>query len=152
MSDIARDTFNTVTNTAESGLRNDYVFAVLAIIAFAYGRYAAPRLPDWLVTILSNDIFRVLLLSLLLIIRFESRPTVAIIVALSFVVIFDIVLREKTLQHFENMDGNLVDWIDQRIDNSEKLGEALHNVMDKVDDKKLEDIVNRIKTQNGIMS
>lgn len=152
MSNVIGNTVDNITNTTISWANSDYVFAILAIIAFTYGRYAAPRLPNWLLRILSNDFFRVILLSLLLVLRFESRPTVALIVALAFVVIFDIVLREKTLQHFENMESNLINWIDDRIDNSEKLGEAVYKVMDKIDDKKLEDIVNRIKKQNGVMA
>lgn len=141
-----------IANTTESWLRSDYAFAFLAIIAITYGRYAAPRLPDWLMRLMSNDFFRVILLSLLLVLNFESRPTVAIIVALAFVVIFDMVLHEKTLQHFENMENTLYNWMDNRIDDSEKLAEAVYKLRDRIDDKKLENIVNQIKSQNSIMA
>jgi uncharacterized protein YqhQ len=66
-------------------LNNDYTIAVLAILAFAYGQHAMIQLPQFIVDLFSNTLFRVLYLSLLLIARFETRPTVALIIALVFI-------------------------------------------------------------------
>lgn len=81
-------------------LDNDYVFAILIIIAFAYGQKAGPKLPQWLIDFFSKDLVRVLFLSLLLVIRFESRPTVALIIAFAFVYIFQFVYIESFREGF----------------------------------------------------
>ena len=76
-----------VPDTVIKILNNDHIFAILAIIAFSYGQSARPKLPKWMMDIFFHDIARVLFLSLLLIVRFECRPTVAIIVAFALVYI-----------------------------------------------------------------
>lgn len=83
-------------------LNNDYVFAVLIIIAFAYGQRAGPKLPPWLIELFSRDAVRVLFLSLLLVIRFESRPTVAIIIAITFIYILQYIYIEKFQENFNS--------------------------------------------------
>jgi uncharacterized membrane protein (DUF485 family) len=95
--------YSPVQATFEDIIANDYVFAVLVILAFAYGQQAKPKLPKWLVTLFSYDIVRVMFLSLLLIVRFESRPTVAIIIAVAFVYILQYVYIEQTNEHFDNL-------------------------------------------------
>lgn len=99
--------YTPIMTSFEDVLMNDYVFAGLVIIAFAYGQQAKPKLPKWLVTLFSYDIVRVLFLSLLLIIRFESRPTVAIIIALAFVYILQYVYIEETNEHFQSLVGRV---------------------------------------------
>lgn len=99
MSDNNQSIQDTITNV----LNNDYVFAVIAILAFAYGQRAAPKLPDWLIKLFSYDVVRVLYLSLLLIVRFESRPTVAIIMALLFVYILQYTYFVETQEAFDNI-------------------------------------------------
>lgn len=94
-----------IIDTVTKILNNDYVFAILVIIAFAYGQRAGPKLPKWLLDLFQHDIVRVLFLSLLLVVRFESRPTVAIIIAMVFVYILQYIYVESTNEHF----GNLMD-------------------------------------------
>lgn len=88
---------------------NEYIFAIIAILAFAYGQRAAPKLPKWLLNLFSKDIVRVLFLSLLLVLRFESRPTIAVIIALTFVFILQYIYVEEAKDAFavvvdENMN------------------------------------------------
>ena len=89
-----------ITDTVTKILNNDYVFALLAIAAFAYGQRAGPKLPQWLIDVFSKDIVRVLFLSLLLVIRFESRPTVALIIAVMFVYILQYIYIEQFQENF----------------------------------------------------
>lgn len=89
-----------ITNTVTAILNNGYVFAVLAILAFSYGQRAGPKLPQWMVDFFSKDIMRVLFLSLLLFVRFETRPTVAIIIALVFVYILQYIYIEQANEQF----------------------------------------------------
>jgi hypothetical protein len=90
----------TFTDDLTNFFNNDYVFAILIIIAFAYGQKAGPKLPQWLIDFFSKDIVRVLFLSLLLVVRFESRPTVALIIAFAFVYIFQYVYIESFRENF----------------------------------------------------
>jgi len=92
-----------ITNTVTNILNNGYVFAVLAIIAFSYGQRAGPKLPPWLMNFFQHDIVRVLFLSLLLVVRFESRPTIAIIIALVFVYIIQYIYVSSTNEQFIDM-------------------------------------------------
>lgn len=90
-----------IRRTATNILNNDYVFAVVAIMAFAYAQRAAPPLPDWLIQTFSINWVRVLFLSLLLVFRFETRPTVAIIIALTFVFILQRIHIQEAKEGFE---------------------------------------------------
>jgi hypothetical protein len=92
-----------ITTAITTILNNDYVFAVLVILAFSYGQRAGPKLSPWLVDLFSRDIVRVLFLSLLLVVRFESRPTVALIIAGVFVYILQYIYVEQFSEHFGNM-------------------------------------------------
>ena len=69
-------------------LNNDYILGLLFIIAFSYANLSTPKMPDWFYNFFSNDLMKVLFLSLLLFVRFDTRPTVAIIIAVIFVYIF----------------------------------------------------------------
>ena len=89
----------TVTNV----LNNEYVFAIIAILAFAYGQRAALKPPNWLMNLFSNNIFRVFYLALLLIVRFESRPTIAIIMALVFVYVLQYIYVKETKEAFQDI-------------------------------------------------
>ncbi len=65
-----------------SVLNNEHVAALLAILLTLYGALAQIQLPDFVVTLFKNDVFRVVFLSLLLIFRLDKAPHVALIVAL----------------------------------------------------------------------
>jgi hypothetical protein len=69
-------------------LNNDYVISVLMIIAFSYGNLSTPKLPEILNNFLNNNLVKIIFFSLLLFVRFDTRPTVAIIISLIFVMIF----------------------------------------------------------------
>lgn len=102
MGDNTKNTSNlTFTDDLTNFFNNDYVFAILIIIAFAYGQKAGPKLPQWLIDFFSKDVVRVLFLSLLLVVRFESRPTVALIIAFAFVYIFQYVYIESFRENFQ---------------------------------------------------
>lgn len=122
MDSVPSSTDSPVTDTVTKILNNDYVFAVLAIIAFAYGQRAGPKLPKWVIDFFSHDIVRVLFLSLLLVVRFESRPTVAIIIALVFVYILQYIYVDSANEHFDSL-----------------MNEAREKHKDAIDLKKLRD-------------
>ena len=81
-------------------LNNDYVIAALTVFAIVYASQSQVQLPKWLVTLFKNDIFRVIYLSLLLIIPFDKAPHVAILVALVFVITMKYIGQQETQEHF----------------------------------------------------
>ena len=85
MSSVPTKSATPPDNTFENVITNDYFIAVVAILVVAYGQHAKLQVPNFMVQLFSNDIFRVFFLSLLLIVRFESRPTVAIILGMVFI-------------------------------------------------------------------
>lgn len=93
-------------------LNNDYILGVLFIIAFSYANLSAPEMPDWFYNFFSNDLMKVLFLSLLLFVRFDTRPTVAIIIAVVFVYMYYLVnlrdqieeFRHSTLRSYSNLE------------------------------------------------
>ncbi len=85
-------------------LNNDYVIAVLAILAFAYGQNAMVKLPQIMVDLFSNNLFRVLYLSLLLVVRFETRPTVALIIALVFIYMMQHIHAKECKEQFTSLE------------------------------------------------
>jgi hypothetical protein len=94
---------NSVLDSVLQVLNNNYVLAVIVILVISYGQRTAPRIPKWLTDLFSYDIVRVLFLSLLLIVRFESRPTVALIIAVTFIYIFQYVHLEESMEKFDEL-------------------------------------------------
>jgi hypothetical protein len=82
-------------------VNNQYVLAALTIFTIVYASQAQVNLPKWLVKLFKNDIFRVIYLSLLLMIPFETAPHVAIIIAIIFVVTLEFINRQEAKEDFE---------------------------------------------------
>ena len=74
---------------------NEYLASALLIFVIVYASKAQVELPDWLSALFKNDIFKILYLSLLLMIPFDKAPHVSIIVAVLFVVILNTINRTE---------------------------------------------------------
>lgn len=92
--------YRNISTIALNALNNDYVLAVLSILATSYIAMSRVYLPEYIIKLFKSDWFRVLFLSLLLIIRFEKAPHVALIVALVFVASLDYIDRKETFENF----------------------------------------------------
>lgn len=82
-------------------LNNEYVVATLTAFAIVYASQSRIELPKWLVDLFKNDIFRVLYLSLLLMIPFDKAPHVSLIIAIVFVVTMKYIGQQEVSEHFE---------------------------------------------------
>jgi hypothetical protein len=82
-------------------LNNDYVTAALTMFVVVYASQSQVKLPKWLVALFKNDIFRVIYLSLLLMIPFEKSPHVAVLVALVFVITMNFISQLETREQLE---------------------------------------------------
>ena len=74
---------------------NEYLISAILIFVIVYASKAQVALPDWLSSLFKNDIFKVVYLSLLLMIPFDKAPHVSIIVAVLFVVILNVINRTE---------------------------------------------------------
>lgn len=78
---------------------NKYFFAVFAIFASLYAFQIRPQLPDFLVKLFQNSIFRVLILFLVLV-RGYKDPQFSLLVAVAFIVIMDAVRQHVFKESF----------------------------------------------------
>lgn len=101
---MADDILRPITNL----LNNDYVLAVFLIVAFSYASLSAPKLPNWIYRFFSNDLMKVLFLSLLLFVRFDTRPTVALIISFIFVYMFQLVEMRKQMEYFTQSTHSVI--------------------------------------------
>lgn len=90
-----------VTSSDNSLLNNPYVIGCLTIFVFAYASKAQVNMPDMFSNLFRNDIFRVVFLSLLLMLKFEKSPSVSILVALFFVFVMGKIMSEETFENFQ---------------------------------------------------
>jgi hypothetical protein len=90
----------------EELINNQYVIATLTLFLALYGSMSALSLPKWFTNLFKNDIFRVLFLSLLLIVPFESSPRIAIIIALIFVITMNSIDMEERQNMIKSESNN----------------------------------------------
>jgi hypothetical protein len=79
-------------------LNNDYVTAVLTILTIVYASMAAPNLPSWFVKLFRSNLFKILYLTLLLMIPIKQSPHVAIIVAIFFVATLNFINKNDNIK------------------------------------------------------
>lgn len=94
-----------ITNQTTSLMDNEYVFAMIAIFLGLYAKRTKPSLPNWMISLFQNNIFRVVFLCLLLMIKVDSAPHIAIAVALFFVITMHFVGEHEQNEHLENIVG-----------------------------------------------
>lgn len=78
---------------------NKYFFAVFAIFSSLYAFQIRPQLPDFLVKLFQNSIFRILILFLVLV-RGYKDPQFSLLVAVAFIVIMDAVRQHVFKESF----------------------------------------------------
>lgn len=81
-------------------LNNEYVIIGMTLFVVLYASMSQMELPNWLLALFKNDVFRVVFLSLLLMYRFEKAPHVAVIVSLVFVISMQYVMTQEANEHF----------------------------------------------------
>jgi hypothetical protein len=80
-------------------LRNEYVTAVVALFVVLYASNVAPRLPDVVIDLFNNPIFRVFVLFLVAYIA-NKNPAVALLVSVAFVVTLNVINRQEAEEGF----------------------------------------------------
>jgi hypothetical protein len=67
-----------------------------------YGATASPKLPNFILNLFKNDIFRVLILSLI-VYKGNSNPTLSILVASAFIIVMNMVNKNKIAEEFKDI-------------------------------------------------
>lgn len=93
--------FPTNIYTMKQILDNQYLITGLYIATILYASTSRVKLPTLVRDLFKNDLFRVLFLSLLLIIRFDQRPSVALLVVLMFMHLSYQVNQEEVNENIE---------------------------------------------------
>jgi hypothetical protein len=81
--DFVNQTFSTLDTTLAQAFANPYFTAVVTIFIVVYGSMAAPDLPDFLASLFDYALFKMLILTLILLIN-NYNPMVAITMAVAF--------------------------------------------------------------------
>lgn len=87
-------------------LDNEYVVTALYLVAVLYATMAQVELPSFVRELFKNDIFRVMFLSLLLIVRFEQRPSVAVLIVMIYMYTMYLLNRDEVnenVEHFQQL-------------------------------------------------
>ena len=72
-----------------------------------YGGYAAPKLPDLIVSLFENPIFRIFILSLI-VYKGNSNPSIAILISVGFTVVMDRINKQSITENFNNRIENFM--------------------------------------------
>ena len=85
-------------------INNDAVVIVLTIIVILYASYLRVEMPNYIKTLFENNIFRIIFLSLLLILAFNQAPHVAITMAIIFVLTLYFLNEHEAKESFRNLE------------------------------------------------
>jgi hypothetical protein len=88
-----------LTNTVTDFLQNPYVSATLTLFLVLYGGLAKPDLPDFILDLFDNAIFRMLVLFLIAYTA-SNNPQVAILVAIAFTITMNLLSERKMAEGF----------------------------------------------------
>ena len=101
-----------------------------------YGGYAAPKLPDLIVSLFENPIFRIFILSLI-VYKGNSNPSIAILISVGFTVVMDRINKQSITENFNNRIENFNNRIENFSNKLEDIGDDKLEV-DKLEGDKLE--------------
>lgn len=86
-------------------INNPIVSGVLTIFLIVYMSRLNLPLPIYIRNLFKNEIFRVLFLSLLIVFRFNESPSVAITIAIIFVVTLQMINNQEVRENFEYVEA-----------------------------------------------
>jgi hypothetical protein len=86
-------------------MNNIYVFTIIAILMPTYLiALSRIKLPDYIINLFNNDIFKIVWLSLMLIMGFKKQPHIALIVALIYVITLHYINKQQIKENFEYLE------------------------------------------------
>ena len=85
-------------------LNNKYVLGVLTVFTGMYGPHLRPKLPDYIGKLFDNQLFRILIFFVIVFISSQSLQ-VALLAAISFTVIMNVINSSKLAEKFIASEG-----------------------------------------------
>jgi|AntRauTorckE6833_2_1112554.scaffolds.fasta_scaffold27287_1 hypothetical protein len=93
-------------NTVQNILDNEYVAFGIAFLVAIYGAgLTRMELPGYLRNLFTNNIFRVIFLSLLMIHNFDRTPHIAVAIALIFVLTLNQLSNQEAKENFVHLEA-----------------------------------------------
>ena len=93
----------TIDNALSTVFRNKYSSTLITMFLVFYSGLAAPKLPNFVVGLFENPIFRILILSLI-VYNGNRDPQFAIMIAVGFTVTMNIISKQKLFEGFADND------------------------------------------------
>lgn len=84
---------------------NKYSAALISLFLVLYGGLAAPKLPNFIIKMFDNAIFRIIVLSLI-VYKGERDLSMSLMIAVGFTITLNIVNKQKLFEKF----GEVEDW------------------------------------------
>jgi len=88
-----------------SFLENKWVSGVIAILIVLYGSLVAPELPPKIKNMFKNPIVRIIIMTLI-VWRGNKNPTLALMIAVGFLLTMNYVSESEVKEHFGQQNGN----------------------------------------------
>lgn len=76
-----------MSGTLTEYITNEYVIGALFLFTIVYAKQCQNDLPQYILSLFENDIFKIVYLTLLLMIPFKTAPHVAIFVSIAFILL-----------------------------------------------------------------
>jgi len=89
----------TIDNTLSTVFKNNYSSTLITMFLVFYSGLAAPKLPNFIVGLFENPIFRILILSLI-VYKGNRDPQFAIMIAVGFTVTMNVISNKKLFEGF----------------------------------------------------
>jgi hypothetical protein len=86
-------------------LNNPTVSAILTIFLIVYASRVNLPLPPYVRNLFKNEIFRVLFLSLLIVFRFDKAPSMALMIAIIFVLTLQMINNQEIKENFAYIEA-----------------------------------------------
>lgn len=87
-----------------SFLDNKYVSIILSVLLAVYGGLAAPALPPFIKKLFENEIFRIVILALI-VYKGQRDPQLAIMIAVAFVVTMNYLNEYEVKENFKRVEN-----------------------------------------------
>jgi len=92
-----------VDTTLSSIFSNKYASSVITLFLVVYGGLAAPKLPNFMVKLFENPIFKIAILSLI-VYNGNRDPKFAIMIGVAFTVTLNMISNQKFLEGFDDVE------------------------------------------------
>ena len=82
---------------------NEHVYTILSLFLVLYGSLARPQLPKFVERLFENQIFRILVLALI-VYRGNDDPKLSLIIAIGFTLTMNYLSRQKIEEQFQQVE------------------------------------------------